>query len=95
MSSQLEPVLIPSSEDFDETFGHLLENMLDLFPVEELELDHQHEQGGSGDTDVERVMVCEKRVKDWRVGTKELVDRAREDLRGRHPSSRLSSFASN
>jgi len=64
--------------------------MLDLFPVEELD-QHQQDQGNGGDTDVERVLSCEKRVKDWRVGTKELVDRARDDLRGNASPCLLSS----
>ncbi|GAA6062464.1 hypothetical protein JCM10212_005367 [Sporobolomyces blumeae] len=74
-------------EDFDEQFGNLLESLLAFFPVEDPASTAAHLAQLDPDdhlaptTDVERVMHTEKRIKDWRNGTKDMVDHAREQLR--------------
>ncbi|GAA5932874.1 kinetochore Spc24 family protein [Sporobolomyces koalae] len=83
MANTFEP--LPPRDDFENTFGELLENMLTLFVVEDAGTIKDEAlaaaAGESAHNDVESVALCEKRIKDWRIGTKELVDHAREDLR--------------
>jgi hypothetical protein len=66
-------------DDFDENFSELLDGLFSMFPVK----DHStYLQDGQPQTDVDKVLEAEQRVKEWRAQTRGTVDQAREDLKG-------------
>ncbi|GAA5848314.1 hypothetical protein JCM8547_004476 [Rhodosporidiobolus lusitaniae] len=64
-------------DDFDEQFGELLDGVLGMFPVK----DSSSYADGQPQTDVDKVVEAELRVKDYRARAKGKVDVAREDLK--------------
>lgn len=80
----------PPPEDFDLAFGPLLDNMAKLFVVKDQDQQQQQHDDPQTDededelamNDVESVLQCEKRIKEWRNKSRELVDHSREQLRG-------------
>ncbi|GAA6022804.1 hypothetical protein JCM11491_006412 [Sporobolomyces phaffii] len=74
--------------DFDTHFGPVLDNMIKIFVVKDEHHDADAGTHASPDDDqelennVETVLQVERRAKEWRQQTKEVVDRAREQLRG-------------
>ncbi|GAA5877515.1 hypothetical protein JCM16303_003360 [Sporobolomyces ruberrimus] len=81
----------PPPEDFDLAFGPLLDNMAKLFVVkdQDQQQQQQHDDPQTDEdedelamNDVESVLQCEKRIKEWRNKSRELVDHSREQLRG-------------
>lgn len=66
-------------DDFDEQFGELLDGVLGMFPVKDTT---GYGPDGQPQTDVDKVLEAEQRVKEWRGQARGTVDQAREDLKG-------------
>ncbi|GAA5910195.1 kinetochore-associated Ndc80 complex subunit SPC24 [Sporobolomyces salmoneus] len=70
--------------DFEEAFGPLFDSLWKTFALkDESTLDQPSPDPEEGiDDDVENVLLVERKTKEWRNHTKDLVDHAREQLRG-------------
>ncbi|GAA5830221.1 hypothetical protein JCM3766R1_002828 [Sporobolomyces carnicolor] len=79
--------------DFEEAFGPVFDQIWKTFALNDHGDDdensddrdrreHDRDDGGEGIDDVESVLIVERKTKEWRNHTKELVDHAREQLRG-------------
>lgn len=66
-----------AADDFQSQFQELIDGALGLFVV-----DPSDAHDDAGPNDVEKVLIAEQRVKEWRAQTKHRVDQARDDLRG-------------
>lgn len=60
------------ADEFQAQFGDLIDGALGLFSLDD----------DTNQNDVDKVLVAEQRVKEWRAETKHRVDQARDDLRG-------------
>ncbi|GAA5990093.1 hypothetical protein JCM5350_001098 [Sporobolomyces pararoseus] len=85
MSDPLPP------DDFEDMFGAVLDHLSAIFVVKDpddpsssSQQQSINEQGNeeSQADDIDQVMLVERRSKEWRNRTKEIVDHAREQLRG-------------
>ncbi|GAA6006385.1 kinetochore-associated Ndc80 complex subunit SPC24 [Rhodotorula paludigena] len=65
-----------AADDFQSQFQELIDGALGLFVV-----DPSDAHDDAGPNDVEKVLIAEQRVKEWRAQTKHRVDQARDDLR--------------
>ncbi|BGP37751.1 hypothetical protein JCM10449v2_001673 [Rhodotorula kratochvilovae] len=59
------------ADEFQAQFGDLIDGALGLFSLDD----------DTSQNDVEKVLIAEQRVKEWRAETKHRVDQARDDLR--------------
>jgi hypothetical protein len=62
--------------EFEEQFGGLLTGTLEMFQFSETK------EESMAETDIDRIYFAEEKVKEIRKRGKEIVDAARDDLRG-------------
>lgn len=71
-------VIMSVKESFEEQFGGLLSGTLDMFTFAEIKEDE-----GAPETDVDAIYKAEQKVEELHRRGKEVVDSAREEVRGK------------